>query len=307
MPIGYKFGWIPEHGLNQSEEVGSNLGSWDHKRDGSIRSGFKLTRSINISTNFSQNFTTTKSSSGLEQLSMTRDYFGIGELFNEGLPFPGWSFRVSGLEKWPIIKWFAKSASLEHSYSGKETRSWQFEEDSPEKMNFFNLGTFVKDYEDYQRNSRINRNFSPLIGMNMTLKKNVSVTLRHNRNKTLDESSTGLTIQNDNSYTSTGTYTHRGGLNIPIPLYGDLKLNNTMSFTLNLDLNESREERSGDKINLEVGSFSEAWKAGLRVSYQFSTKVSGGFRYEYRESDTRTTGKKVDRDFGFDVNLAISG
>ena len=53
VPIGYKFGWIPEHGLNQSEEVGSNLGSWDHKRDGSIRSGFKLTRSINISTNFS--------------------------------------------------------------------------------------------------------------------------------------------------------------------------------------------------------------------------------------------------------------
>ena len=44
-----------------------------------------------------------------------------------------------------------------------------------------------------------------------------------------------------------------------------------------------------------------------RISYQFSTKVSGGLRYEYRESDTRTTGRKIDRDFGFDVNLAISG
>jgi len=43
------------------------------------------------------------------------------------------------------------------------------------------------------------------------------------------------------------------------------------------------------------------------VSYQFSTKVSGGLRYEYRESATRTTGRKIDRDFGFDVNLAISG
>ena len=96
-------------------------------------------------------------------------------------------------------------------------------------------------------------------------------------------------------------------MNIPIPFYGDINLNNTMSFTLNFDLNKSREERSGDKINLEVGSFSESWKAGLRLSYQFSTKVSGGLRYEYRESDTRTTGKKIDRDFGFDVNLAISG
>ena len=54
---------------------------------------------------------------------------------------------------------------------------------------------------------------------------------------------TGLTIQNDNSYTSTGTYTHRGGMNIPVPFYGTLNLNNTISFTLNFDLNgESKKD-----------------------------------------------------------------
>ena len=307
VPTGYKFGWEPNHGLEHSDEVGSNTGSWDHKRDGSIRTGIKLTRALNISTNFSQNFTTTRSSTGLEQLSMTRDFFAYGDLLQEGLPIPGWSFRMSGLEKWPIIKWFAKSASLEHSYSGKETRSWQFEDISPGQMNFFNFGTFADDNKDYERSSRINRNFSPLVGLNMSLKKNISVTFRHNRNKSLDESPTGLTIHNDNSYTSTGTYTHRGGMKIPVPFYGDLNLTNSMSFTLNFDLNESREERSGDKLNLEEGPFSESWKTGLRISYQFSTKVSGGLRYEYRESDTRTTGRKIDRDFGFDVNLAISG
>ena len=307
VPTGYKFGWIPEHGLEQSSEVGSNLGSWDHKRDGSVRSGIKLSRAITISANFTQNLSTTRNSTGLEQMSMTRDYVAYGELLNEGLPFPGWSFRLTGLEKWPIIKRFAKSASMEHSFSGKETRSWQFEDGSPEQMNFFSFGTFASEYKDNERSSRINQNFSPLIGLNLTLKKNISLTFRNNMSKSLDETPTGLTIQNDNSYTSTGTYTHRGGMNIPVPFYGTLNLNNTISFTLNFDLNESREERSGDKINLEVGSFSESWKAGLRMSYQFSTKVSGGVRYEYRESDTRTTGKKVDRDFGFDVNLAISG
>ena len=307
VPTGYKFGWIPEHGLEQSSEVGSNLGSWDHKRDGSVRSGIKLSRAITISANFTQNLSTTRNSTGLEQMSMTRDYVAYGELLNEGLPFPGWSFRLTGLEKWPIIKGFAKSASMEHSFSGKETRSWQFEDGSPEQMNFFSFGTFASEYKDNERSSRINQNFSPLIGLNLTLKKNISLTFRNNMSKSLDETPTGLTIQNDNSYTSTGTYTHRGGMNIPVPFYGTLNLNNTISFTLNFDLNESREERSGDKINLEVGSFSESWKTGLRMSYQFSTKVSGGVRYEYRESDTRTTGKKVDRDFGFDVNLAISG
>ena len=307
IPIGYKFGWLPDHGLNQSSEIGSNLGSWDHKRDGSIRSGIKLTRSITISTNFSQNFTTTIASSGLEQLSMTRDFLPSGQIFENGFPFPGWSFRLSGLEKWPLIKIIAKSASLEHSYSGKETRSWQFEGVSPENMNFFNFGEFAQKYKENERSSRVSRNFAPLVGMNLTLPKNISVTVRHNRNKSLDESPSGLTIQNDRSYTSTGTYTHRGGINIPIPFYGDLNLNNTINFTLNYDRNESEEQRSGNKLALEVGSFSKSWKTGLRMSYQFSTKVSGGLRYEYRESDTRTTGKKVDRDFGFDVNLAISG
>ena len=307
VPIGYKFGWLPDHNLDQSSQVGSNLGSWDHKRDASIRTGVKLTRTITVSTNFTQNFSTTRSSTGLEQMSMTRDYVAYGDLLNQGLPFPGWSFRLSGLEKWPLIKTIAKSASMEHSFSGKETRSWQFEDGATEQMNFFNFGTFADKYKDNERSSRVNQNFSPLIGINMTLKKNISVTFRNNMSRSLDESPSGLTIQNDNSYTSTGTYTHRGGINIPVPFYGNLNLNNTISFTLNFDLNESREERSGDKVNLEVGSFSESWKTGLRISYQFSTKVSGGLRYEYRESDTRTTGRKIDRDFGFDVNLAISG
>ena len=75
---------------------------------------------------------------------MTRDFFAFGELFNEGLPFPGWSFRMSGLEKWPIIKLIAKSASIEHGYSGKETRSWQFEEGAPKQMSFLVLELLQK-------------------------------------------------------------------------------------------------------------------------------------------------------------------
>jgi len=35
--------------------------------------------------------------------------------------------------------------------------------------------------------------------------------------------------------------------------------------------------------------------------------VTGGLIYEYRVSDSKTTGRKLDRDFGFDINIAISG
>lgn len=307
VPLGYKFGWVPEHGLRHSDEVGTNKGNWDHKRDGSIRSGLKLTRAISINLNYSQNLSTNRSTSGLEQISVQRDYLGYGKYLDQGSPIPGWSFRISGLEKLPIINWLAKNASLEHSYSGKENRSWQFESIQARKIDPLNFDSFIEEYKDNERSARISRNFSPLIGINMTLKKNISVTFRHNRNKTLDETPAGITLREDNSFTSTGTYSHRGGITLPIPYYGDVKLNNTMSFTMNFDLNDSREFRSGDKIDFEEGTFTESWKAGLRVSYQFNTRVSGGLRYEYRESDSRTAGKKIDRDFGFDVNLSISG
>ena len=257
--------------------------------------------------NFGQSLGTLKSGSGVETRTMTRDYVAYGERLENGIPFSGWSFRVSGLEKLPIIKWVAKSASMDHQYSGKETRSWQFEGVSPSNMNFFKFGSFADDYKEYERNSKIQTGFSPLIGLNMTMKKGISMNIRHNRDKSLEEQPSGLTIRQNWSITSSTTYSHRGGLRIPIPYYGDLNLNNTVNFTLNLDMNDSKEFKSGDKINLEEGAFSSSWKAGLRVTYQFSTKVSGSVIYEYRENENKTTGKKIDRDFGFDVNMSISG
>ena len=260
VPAGYKFGWMPDHNLEQSEEVGSNLGSWDHKRDGSIRTGLKLSRLVTINFNFSQNFSNVISGTNVEQRTMTRDYIVFDEFFQEGIPFPGWSFRLAGVEKWPVIKWIAKSASIDHSYAGKETRSWQFEDVKPENMKFFNLASFIENNKDYERSSRINMNFSPLFGFNMSLKRNISFTFRHNRNLALDELPTGLTIRKDYSYTSTASYTHRGGMTIPIPYYGDIKLNNNISFTLNFDMNDSKEFKSGDKIDLEEGAFHQIGK-----------------------------------------------
>ncbi len=48
-------------------------------------------------------------------------------------------------------------------------------------------------------------------------------------------------------------------------------------------------------------------KIGLRISYSFSSRVTGAVILEYRESDSKHVGKKIDRDIGFDLNLAISG
>jgi len=308
VPMGYKFGWLPEHGLEHAADVGSDQGAWDHKRDFSVRTGLNLTRNISTSLNYAQNISTTIGASNIEQRSMSRDHIFWGEKLDEGFPFVGWSLRWSGIEKWPIINKIARSASMEHAVNGKESRSWQFENFEGPAMPLFNLDNFILDYEDNQRSLRKNISFSPLVGLNMNLKKGISMNIRHNVSKSVQDESNGLSVRNEKSWTASSNYSHRGGFTIPLPMMDDWNIQNTVNFTLNFDMNES--ESLGSKNGgAEFGqtAFNSGWKTALRISYSFSSQISGGIIYEYRESESKTTGKKIDRDFGFDVNIAISG
>ena len=308
VPTGYKFGWLPEHGLDHATDVGSDQGAWDHKRDFSVRTGVNFTRNISTSVNYAQNIATTIGASNIEQRSMSRDYLFWGEKLEEGLPFFGWSLRWTGVEKWPFINKIARSASMEHAINGKESRSWQFENFDGPDMPLFDLTQFIDDYTENQRSARKNISFSPLIGLNMNLKKGISMNIRHNMSKSVQDESNGLSVRNEKSWTASSNYSHRGGFTIPLPYMDDWNIQNTVNFTLNFDMNESESLGSKDG-GAEFGqtAFNSGWKTSLRISYSFSSQISGGIIYEYRESDSKTTGKKIDRDFGFDVNIAISG
>lgn len=308
VPAGYKFGWLPDHGQEQVAEVGSDLGSWDHSQEFTVRSGVNLTRNISTSFNFALDVTTTIGASNIEQRSMNRDYLFWGDKLESGMPMSGWSLRWSGLETWPIIKLFVRTASLEHSMSGKEARSWKFENFDGPPMPVFTLDQFIADYLDNQLSSRKNINFSPLVGLNMSLAKGISLNIRNNVSKTVQDESNGLSVRNEKSWTMSSNYSHRGGITIPLPMMDDWHIQNTVNFTLNFDMNENETLGSKDG-GAEFGqtAFNSGWKTSLRISYSFSSQISGGIIYEYRESDSKTTGKKIDRDFGFDVNIAISG
>ena len=41
VPMGYKFGWLPDHGLQHSDNIGTNTGQWNYTRNLSIRSGLQ--------------------------------------------------------------------------------------------------------------------------------------------------------------------------------------------------------------------------------------------------------------------------
>ena len=308
-PLGYRLGFNRDHGLDHSEQVGSNTGNWDHKRDFSVRSGLNLTRAMSLSFNYAQNVSSNRRGSGLEQRSMSRDYFSYGKHLENGLPFVGWSIRLTGLERNKFIKRFVRTLSLDHATNGKETRAWQFDQFSGPSIAFFNVDDFITDYKDNERTSRVNMNFSPLIGVTMALKKGVAVTMRHNRTLSREESANGgQKIFQDQSYLITANYMHRGGFTIPLPFFDNYKVNNQVNFTFNFDMNKNRTlQKAQEATKFAETAYTSSWKTGIRLTYTFSKTVSGSMIWEYRENDSKHTGKKIDRDFGFDVNLAIRG
>ena len=309
VPVGYRLGYTRDHGLNHSSQVGTSTGNWDHKKDFSIRSGLNLTRAMSISFNYAQNVSSNRRGSGLEQRSMSRDYLSYGKHLEEGFPFLGWSIRLTGLERNKFIGRFVRTLSLDHATNGKETRAWQFDQFSGPPMSFFGIDDFITNYNDNERTSRVNMNFAPLIGATVALKKGVAINMRHNRTLSREESANGgEKVFHDQSYLITANYTHRGGFTIPFPFFDNYKVNNQVNFTFNFDMNKNRTlQKAQEATKFAETAFSSSWKTGIRLTYSFSQSVSGSMIWEYRENDSKHTGKKIDRDFGFDVNLAIRG
>jgi cell surface protein SprA len=307
VPTGYKFGWLPDHGLKHSEKIGVNTGDWQFKRTMAVRSSISLTKTAKLNVNYNQDVTDNRSGAGINQEFITRNYFSYGKRLEDGIPFAGWSFQMTGIENWPVLKLFAKSASLEHSYSGNEARSFKMEGTQDPSIKFFSLGSFIDDNEDNLIQARIISSYSPLVGLTISTGKGISINIRSNLSTTLDEVRTGITLRKDKSMSISSNYNHRGGMTIPLPFLENFRIKNTMNFMFNLDLNNTKTWGSKTKEDFAPLSFSTSWKTGMRISYSFSTRVSGGVVLEYRESDSNIVGKKVDRNIGIDVNIAISG
>ena len=309
IPLGYRLGLSRDHGLDYSKQVGSNTGNFDHKRDFSLRSGLNLTRALSISFNYAQNVSSNLRGSGLQQRSMSRDYLSYGSHLEEGFPFMGWSVRLTGLERNKFIGKFVRTLSLDHVTNGKETRAWQFDQAGGPEISFFDLDDFISNYQDNERTSRVNMNFAPLIGATFSFKKGIAVTMRHNRTLSREITANGgQKVFNDQSYLITANYAHRGGFTIPLPFFDNYKINNQVNFTFNFDMNKNRTlQKAQEATKFAETAFTSSWKTGVRITYTFSKSVSGSMIWEYRESDSKHTGKKIDRDFGFDVNLAIRG
>jgi hypothetical protein len=283
----YRLGLDQDPGLKViEEEAGLNKDNISNTIESSIRSGLNITSSISTSLSYMQSIAWTVNQ-GQRGKNINRDYFPLGEKGKDGFPFPGWTLRWSGLEKIKFLAKVFRSFSLDHGFSGKEA-------------------VVFKNGEEIQSSYKIY--FQPLVGVSMQFKNEISSTFRFTQGKTINNRQGGTEIIGEQNVSATVNYQKKGGFNIPIPFIKKLKLENNVTFSLTADYTSSvTQARNNESAKFTVSQKNTNWKISPRVNYSFTQKVTGGIFFEYGESANSRTGKRVTRNGGFDVNIAIRG
>ncbi len=286
--LAYRMGFATDPELEIiTEEASSFPDNISVNSDASVRSGVKITNNINTSFSFAQNMAWSESQ-GNKSHNITRDYLTFDNTGKKGIPFPGWTLNIASLEKIRFLSGIFKKLSLDHGFSGKEAIVYR------------NGEIQSASYKTY---------FQPLVGLSMQFKNNISSTLRMTMGKTITNlANGGANVVRDQNINASMNYQKKGGMTIPIPFLKKKRLDNTITFTMTFDYSSSVSEgKNSATEDFAVQQENRNWKVEPRISYSFTQKVTGGIFYSYGESFNARTGKRITRNGGFDVNIAIRG
>ena len=179
--------------------------------------------------------------------------------------------------------------SFSHTYQGDKT------------IQFRGLENTGSDY---------NMQFSPLLGINAktNTKKPIDVTfsIKH----TLNIKNTGAhTLRKfTDGLSSSISYRHQGGLDIPIFFFRDFEFENNITMKLNVsyDKNYEKERTTFDGKFTDRNSSSN-FSVRPDITYSFTKYVDGSIHFSYSIHDNSTTKRRTEKDFGFDIHIKIRG
>ena len=270
------------------------------------RSGLKLTKTLStkFTFTFGQKTTLVNKSQG-EVINTNIDFLPSGNLYGapkdeyksfgtSGIPLPSFNVRYSGLKDIEWLKQYITGASLDMNYAGKKTANQE-------------KGIIIRETYSIA--------FSPLIGLSIQGKKSINGSLNYSMTKNISNSIDAQNFissnQSFNQSVNAGlSYSHRGGMTIPLPMMEDKYLENNIDFRLEIAYTHEQEytgTENATSIEFGDGRYTKTLSARPSIQYSFTDKVSGNVSYDYRITDTRDHGRQDVGDFQFGVNIQIKG
>ena len=261
----YTLGFADKTNVRQKESVG--VGTRDQSiftRDYSLSSGLSLIRNLDINSSYKFRRSITHSTNN--------------PIKSKSVEFPHLDVSFSGIEKFPFIKLFSRTASIQTNFSRK-----------------VDVSSNATTGELHDRNTL--QTFSPFLGLNLGLKNGVKATIRYDYSKKKTES---LREQGDNGRVSHNqdktfklslSYSLTAPQGLNIPLFGKVKFESqlTMSLDINKNFRKSWYFQSGsktvDRNTVETG-------IEPRLSYRFSAKITGGLQARWYDSNDKVQQRK---------------
>ncbi|MFH1861453.1 MAG: cell surface protein SprA [bacterium] len=293
--LGYQFGFDShDYGRIASAASFTGFPSRSRSDDYSLKSGLDFTKNLKMSLSHSYRWSRSESQSVNGTITQSRLYFfktsgdsiGVFEI-----PIPEWTLTWTGLEKFALFEKLAKTVSLDHSFTGSRTTTWNDQQDNVTK-------------HDYTRN------FSPLVGLNITWNKGITSNIRYNWTETgsvvkIPTPAKSRTRQSNASVTV--SYSMKTGFRIPIPIwpFKNKRFSNNTTIGLNLSYSSSHTENEALGKFIET-NFTNNWSIKPSLDYTFSNTVTGGMHFEYGSNKSKLSESNF-QEFGLTVNITIRG
>ena len=277
---------------DQDGQLGSFSHSYNYNYRATITS-ISITPSISLTgLEFKIDSVRAVQSTGIPSSSKVGSYLPLGLYGEKGIPLPSWGISWSGLEKITFIKNRFKSFKLSHNYKGQKNSSYQ------DNLLIKNDYTLL---------------FSPLIKVAARSKGKNPLDFEFSSKYGLDIYSEENTLEHEVTTQFHGKieYSRSKGMYIPIPFFRDLNFDNTVSFSFNTDYDLSKKLVSytaiDNKDDLILDDSSSKITLTPKMTYKFSKYVSGNIFFKYIFTDDINTGTRDEKDFGFNVTIAIRG
>ncbi len=305
----YRFGLssIQNQLLNTNYFEGSGLGTHSQgvgsfsnniTHDLSLNSGLNFASGIVMKFTFVNKETIAKQNGGQETINKTLSLIPFGDRGKDpfpgidkiNMPFPNWDINWSGLQKLPFMNLLFNSVSLSHNYRGE-------------------LSSTEQDGE--LKSENFTHQFSPLVGLNLRTKNKNSISINSRISQTLtinNNIQTGSTERNyTNTISSDLSYSRQSGMHIPIFFFRDFNFENDISF--NLRMSYDTNVKSTITLTGESSVLQQNTSLSIKpeIAYSFTKWVNGGVHFDYIYTDNMSTGKRVEKDFGFSVKIKIQG
>lgn len=290
--LNYRLGFTTDPGIATDTALVSNPQS-NETFDYTARSGIRLSRDIR--TSFSWSLRTAENTAQTVTGSNEQTYFWIADdngIVTE-LPFADVTMDWTGLERLPFVSKAARTISLNSGLSTRFKEDWKNDANNIDARNY-------------------SRQWNPLIGVNVSWLNGLESQLRINAASTLTDAVVQRSKARTSSRGATGSvsYTLRSGFRLPVLWFGSMRLENSTTFSLNLDYQTSINEntQTPGQNNWSTRRDEVQWSIQPRMTYSFSNTVQGGAQIQYQQTKDKITDKGSRLfEFGINVNIAIRG